>query len=217
MTVEQALRSLLGQRILLLDGAMGTMIQQERLDEGDFRGDRWAGHDRDLKGNNELLCVTRPDLIRGIHERYLAAGVDIIATNTFGATSIAQEDYGLPEIARELNLAAARIAREACDRFATPQQPRFVAGAIGPTPRTASISPDVADPGARNVTFDALRQAYEEQARALLDGGRRRFSGRNHFRYLEREGGDLRHRDLARRAPGAGFAAGSGDDFGHGD
>ena len=125
MTVEQALRSLLGQRILLLDGAMGTMIQQERLDEGDFRGDRWAGHDRDLKGNNELLCVTRPDLIRGIHERYLAAGVDIIATNTFGATSIAQEDYGLPEIARELNLAAARIAREACDRFATPPAAAF--------------------------------------------------------------------------------------------
>ena len=171
MTVEQALRSLLGQRILLLDGAMGTMIQQERLGESDFRGDRWTGHDRDLKGNNELLCVTRPDLIRGIHERYLAAGVDIIATNTFGATSIAQEDYGLPEIARELNLAAARIAREACDGFATPQKPRFVAGAIGPTPRTASISPDVADPGARNVTFDALRQSYEEQARALLDGG----------------------------------------------
>ncbi len=171
MTVEQTLRALLESRILFLDGAMGTMIQQEHLTELDFRGERWRDHDRDLKGNNELLCITRPDVIRGIHERYLAAGVDLIATNTFGATSIAQEDYGLPEIARELNLAAARIAREACDRMSTPDHRRFVAGAIGPTPRTASISPDVADPGARNITFDQLRQSYEEQARALIDGG----------------------------------------------
>jgi len=171
MTVELTLRALLESRILFLDGAMGTMIQQEHLSESDFRGERWRDHDRDLKGNNELLCITRPDLIRGIHERYLAAGVDLIATNTFGATSIAQEDYGLPEIARELNLAAARIAREACDCMSTPDRPRFVAGAIGPTPRTASISPDVADPGARNVTFDQLRESYSEQAQALLDGG----------------------------------------------
>ena len=170
-SIEQHLRTLLAQRIVLLDGAMGTMIQREQLSEADFRGARWRTHPRDLQGNNELLCVTRPELIGAIHERYLEAGVDIIASNTFGATAIAQEDYGLAPIARELNLAAARIARAACDRYTSPGHRRFVAGAIGPTPRTASISPDVADPGARNVNFDQLRIAYEEQARALLEGG----------------------------------------------
>ncbi len=126
---------------------------------------------KDLKGNNELLQLTRPDVLREIHAAYLAAGADIIETNTFGATSIAQEDYGLAPLAREMNVAAARLAREAADAASTPDKPRFVAGALGPTPRTASISPDVNDPGARNVTFEQLRAAYREQAEGLLEGG----------------------------------------------
>ncbi|MFL6662791.1 MAG: homocysteine S-methyltransferase family protein, partial [Rhizobacter sp.] len=151
--------------------AMGTMIQRYRLGEADFRGARFADHPKDLKGNNDLLPLTRPDVILEIHEQYLAAGADIIETNTFGATSVAQEDYGLGHLAREINVAAARLAREACDRHGTPDKPRFVAGALGPTPRTASISPDVNDPAARNVTFDELRSAYFEQAEGLLEGG----------------------------------------------
>ncbi len=170
-TRAAALPALLAERIVILDGAMGTMIQREKLSEADFRGERFAGHPRDLKGNNDLLPLTRPDVIRRIHEGYLAAGADIVETNTFGATSIAQEDYGLAEVAREMNVAAARIARAACDAFATPDKPRFVAGALGPTPRTASISPDVNDPAARNVSFEQLRAAYFEQASGLLEGG----------------------------------------------
>jgi 5-methyltetrahydrofolate--homocysteine methyltransferase len=166
-----ALPAILRQRIAIIDGAMGTMIQQHRLTEADFRGERLAGHPRDLKGNNDLLVLTRPDVIGAIHAAYLAAGADIIETNTFGATSIAQEDYGLAHLAREMNVEAARLARRAADAAATPEQPRFVAGAIGPTPRTASISPDVNDPGARNVDFEALRAAYREQAEGLLEGG----------------------------------------------
>lgn len=170
-----ALPSLLRQRILILDGAMGTMIQQKKFSEADYRGlkhsQRFANHPIDLKGNNELLVLTQPEAIRQIHDEYLAAGADIIETNTFGATSIAQEDYKMPELAREMNLAAAKLARAACDQFSTPDKPRFVAGAIGPTPKTASISPDVNDPGARNVHFDALRKAYHEQAEALFEGG----------------------------------------------
>ncbi len=170
-----ALPSLLRQRILILDGAMGTMIQQKKFSEADYRGlkysQRFANHPIDLKGNNELLVLTQPEAIRQIHDEYLAAGADIIETNTFGATSIAQEDYKMPELAREMNLAAAKLARAACDQFSTPDKPRFVAGAIGPTPKTASISPDVNDPGARNVHFDALRKAYREQAEALFEGG----------------------------------------------
>ena len=166
-----ALPAILRQRIAIIDGAMGTMIQRYRLDEAAFRGERFLDHGKDLKGNNDLLQVTRPDVIREIHEQYLAAGADIVETNTFGATSIAQEDYGLGGIARELNLAAARLARAACDKYSTPDKPRFVAGALGPTPRTASISPDVNDPAARNVTFEELRAAYYEQASALLEGG----------------------------------------------
>jgi 5-methyltetrahydrofolate--homocysteine methyltransferase len=150
---------------------MGTMIQRRRLDESDFRGERLRDHGKDLRGNNDLLVLTRPDVIREIHDQYLAAGADIIETNTFGATSIAQEDYGLGHLARELNVAAARIARAAADAAATPDRPRWVAGALGPTPRTASISPDVNDPGARNVSFDQLRDAYREQAEGLLEGG----------------------------------------------
>ena len=166
-----ALPELLARRIAIIDGAMGTMIQRYKLGEEDFRGPRFAAHPKDLKGNNDLLVLTRPDVIREIHGQYMAAGADIIETNTFGATSIAQEDYGLGHVARELNVAAARLAREAVDAIATPGHPRFVAGALGPTPRTASISPDVNDPGARNVQFDELRAAYREQAEGLLEGG----------------------------------------------
>lgn len=165
------LPEIMRQRIVVLDGAMGTMIQRYKLTEADYRGTRFAEHGKDLKGNNELLQLTKPEVIREIHEQYLAAGADIIETNTFGATTVAQDDYELPELATEMNLVAARMAREACDKYSTPDKPRFAAGAIGPTPKTASISPDVNDPGARNVDFDTLRQAYYEQARALMDGG----------------------------------------------
>ncbi len=162
---------LLAERIMILDGAMGTMIQTYKLSESDFRGARFAGHGKDLKGNNELLSLVRPDIIQAVHEQYFEAGADVVETNTFGATSIAQGDYDLPELAYELNLESARLARAACDKFSTPERPRFVAGALGPQPKTASISPDVNDPGARNVTFDELRVAYIEQLNGLLDGG----------------------------------------------
>jgi 5-methyltetrahydrofolate--homocysteine methyltransferase len=161
----------LGSRIMILDGAMGTMIQQYKLSEADFRSERFAGHGKDVKGNNELLSLTRPDIILAIHKEYLAAGCDVIETNTFGATTIAQGDYDLSELAYEQNLESARLARVACDAYSTPEHPRFVAGALGPQPKTASISPDVNDPGARNVTFDELRVAYIEQLNGLLDGG----------------------------------------------
>jgi 5-methyltetrahydrofolate--homocysteine methyltransferase len=180
-TRGQALPELLKQRILILDGAMGTMIQRFKLTEEDFRGNtkaapdgvrgRLRDHPKDLKNNSDLLVLTRPDVIRDIHEGYLAAGADIIETNTFGANSIAQDDYGLGHLAREMNVAAARLAREAADKFTTPGKPRFVAGALGPTPRTASISPDVNDPGARNVDFEQLRAAYYEQVEGLVEGG----------------------------------------------
>ena len=166
-----ALPALLERRIVVLDGAMGTMVQRHHLAEQDFRGARFAAHAQDLKGNNDLLSLTRPDVILEIHRSYLRAGADIVSTNTFGATSIAQQDYGLEAIARELNAAAARLARQACDEFSTPDKPRFAAGALGPTPRTASISPDVNDPGARNIDFEQLRTAYREQAEGLLEGG----------------------------------------------
>jgi 5-methyltetrahydrofolate--homocysteine methyltransferase len=166
-----ALPALLKQRIVIIDGAMGTMIQRYKLGEADYRGARFADHKKDLKGNNELLQFTRPDVLREIHDQYLAAGADIIETNTFGATGVAQEDYGLAHVAREMNVAAARIAKEAALAASTPDKPRFVAGALGPTPRTASISPDVNDAGARNVTFEQLRASYREQAEGLLEGG----------------------------------------------
>ena len=170
-TRAAALPDILSRRIAILDGAMGTMIQRYKLTEADYRGERFRDHPKDLKGNNELLQFTRPDVIGEIHEKYLAAGADIIETNTFGATRVAQDDYGLAPLAREMNVAAAQLARAACDKFSTPDKPRFVAGALGPTPRTASISPDVNDPAARNVTFDELRAAYREQAEGLLEGG----------------------------------------------
>ncbi len=163
------LPQLLRERIVVIDGGMGTMIQHLGLREADFRGERFVDHPKDLRGDSDLLSLTRPDVVRSIHDAYLAAGADIVETNTFGATSIAQGDYALAALAGEMNLAAARIARAAAD--ACTDKPRFVAGAIGPTPRTASISPDVNDPGARNVGFDELRDAYREQAQALLDGG----------------------------------------------
>lgn len=172
-TRGQELPELLRQRILVLDGAMGTMIQQYKLSEAQFRGDlsELVNHSIDLKGNNELLSITRPAVILEIHEQYLAAGADIVETNTFGATTIAQEDYRLAHMAKAMNLASAQLARQACDRYSTPDKPRFVAGAVGPTPKTASISPDVNDPGARNIDFESLRQAYYEQVEALVEGG----------------------------------------------
>ena len=153
-TRAQQLPAILEQRIAILDGAMGTMIQRFKLTEEQYRGERFKDFPRDVKGNNELLSLTRPDVIHDIHEGYLAAGADLIETNTFGATSIAQEDYGMADLAYEMNLESARLARAACGKFSTPDKPRFVAGALGPTPKTASISPDVNDPGARNVTFE---------------------------------------------------------------
>ena len=170
-SVEARLRALLARRILVLDGAMGTMIQRYRLGEADYRGARFADFAHDVKGNNELLSLTRPDVIAEIHAQYLEAGADLIETNTFGATTIAQSDYRMAELAREMNLASAKLAREQADRFSTPERPRFVAGALGPQPKTASISPDVNDPGARNVTFEELRAAYLEQVEALVEGG----------------------------------------------
>ena len=169
-TRGKELPAILEQRIAILDGAMGTMIQRFKLTEAQYRGARFANFARDVKGNNELLSLTRPDVIRDIHEGYLAAGADLIETNTFGATTIAQADYDMADLAREMNLASARIARAACDKFSTPDKPRFVCGALGPTPKTASISPDVNDAGARNVTFEQLRAAYYEQIEALVEG-----------------------------------------------
>ena len=160
-------------RILILDGAMGTMIQRYTLTEEDFRTPALKDHHKSLKGNNDLLSLSRPDIIRAIHEEYLKAGSDIIETNTFSGTTIAQEDYGLPHLAYAINFESAKIAREVADAYsaANPDKPRFVAGAMGPTNRTASISPDVNDPGYRAITFDQLAEAYAEQVRGLLDGG----------------------------------------------
>ena len=170
-TRAAALPDILRQRLVILDGAMGTMIQRFKLTEAQYRGERFADFHRDVKGNNELLSLTRPDVIRDIHEKYLAAGADLIETNTFGATSIAQADYDMAHLAREMNVESAKLARAACDKYSTPEHPRFVAGALGPTPKTASISPDVNDPGARNVDFEALRAAYHEQVEGLVEGG----------------------------------------------
>ncbi len=170
-TRGQALPQLLEKRILVLDGAMGTMIQRFKLDESQYRGERFKDFPKDIKGNNELLSLTRPDIITDIHERYLAAGADMIETNTFGATRIAQADYDMAELAFEMNLASAKLARAACDKFSNSDKPRFALGALGPTPKTASISPDVNDPGARNVTFEELRASYYEQVDALVQGG----------------------------------------------
>ncbi len=170
-TRAQQLPAILEQRIAILDGAMGTMIQRFKLTEEQYRGERFKDFHRDVKGNNELLSLTRPDVISAIHESYLAAGADLIETNTFGATTIAQADYDMADLAREMNVASARLARAACDKYSTPDKPRFVVGALGPTPKTASISPDVNDPGARNITFEQLQAAYYEQTQALVEAG----------------------------------------------
>ncbi|MDG1388131.1 MAG: methionine synthase [Halioglobus sp.] len=171
-TSEQHLIQSLQQRILVIDGAMGTMIQEEGLEEADYRGERLASHSLDVKGNNDLLCLTRPDIIEKIHLEYLEAGADLIETNSFNATSIGQDDYQLGHLAYELNLASAKVARKAADAVTarTPEKPRFVAGVLGPTPKTASISPDVNDPGARSITFDQLSEVYLEATLALIEG-----------------------------------------------
>jgi len=171
--IRTAIERTLDRRIMVLDGAMGTMIQAHGLSEADFRGERFATHAVDLKGNNDILTLTRPELVAGVHDAYLDAGADIIKTNTFNANAISQADYGLSAIAAELNRAGAQIARAAVDRVAAADadKPRFVAGVIGPTNRTLSISPDVNDPGKRAVTFDELAAAYGEAASGLIDGG----------------------------------------------
>jgi 5-methyltetrahydrofolate--homocysteine methyltransferase len=165
-----ALARCIANRILILDGAMGTMIQSYQLSDADYRGERFKDWAHDIKGNNDLLCLTRPDLIREIHEKYLAAGADILETNSFNAQRISLADYHMGEQTREINLAAARLAREAATKYSTPEKPRFVAGILGPTSKTASISPSVNDPGARNITFDQLVEAYTEQIDALVEG-----------------------------------------------
>jgi len=168
-----ALEKAAAERILIIDGAMGTMIQRHKLDEAGYRGARFKDWKRDVKGNNDLLVLTQPKIIQDIHEAYLEAGADIIETNTFNAQRISMADYGMEELSYEINVAAAKLARAAADKFnlLTPLKPRFVAGAVGPTNRTASISPKVSDPGFRNVTFDELREAYKEQVRGLIEGG----------------------------------------------
>ncbi|WP_439542674.1 homocysteine S-methyltransferase family protein [Hyphomicrobium sp.] len=171
--ISQVLDRAASERILIIDGAMGTMIQRHNLDEAGYRGQRFADWPRDVKGNNDLLVLTQPAIIQDIHEQYLEAGADIVETNTFNAQRISMADYGMEDLSYEINVAAAKLARAACDKYTslTPNKPRFVAGAVGPTNRTASISPDVNNPGFRNVSFDELRDAYKEQVRALIEGG----------------------------------------------
>lgn len=170
---KQQLLEAAKSRILILDGAMGTMIQRHKLDEAAYRGEAFANWHCDVKGNNDLLSITQPDIIFDIHCAYLEAGADIIETNTFNATTISMADYDMQAQSKAINIAAAKLARKACDEFTakTPNKPRYVAGVIGPTSRTASISPDVNDPGKRNVTFDELVEAYKESTEALIEGG----------------------------------------------
>lgn len=170
---DKQIFDLAANRILILDGAMGTMIQRHKLDEEDYRGERYKDWHCDIKGNNDLLAITQPDIIYDIHCQYLEAGADIIETNTFNATTISMADYDMQAIAKDINIAATKLARKACDEYTakTPEKPRLVAGVIGPTSRTASISPDVNDPGKRNVTFDELVAAYTESCEALIEGG----------------------------------------------
>lgn len=163
----------LTEKILVLDGAMGTMLQAYKFDEADFRGARFKDHPSPLKGNNDLLSITQPDAIKAVHRAYFEVGADIVETNTFSSTSIGMADYAMEELVYELNFQSAKLAREVADEFtqANPNKPRFVAGSIGPTNRTASMSPDVNDPGFRAVTFDDLVEAYSEQVKALVEGG----------------------------------------------
>jgi 5-methyltetrahydrofolate--homocysteine methyltransferase len=165
------LSRLAAERVLVLDGAMGTMIQRHKFQEQDYRGERFADWHIDLKGNNDLLVLTQPDCILNIHRQYLEAGADILETNSFNATSIAMADYDMQDFAREINVQAARLAKQAATEFSTQDKPRLVAGVLGPTNRTASISPDVNDPAARNVIFDQLVEAYAEATEGLIEGG----------------------------------------------
>ncbi len=167
------IKELLKERILIIDGAMGTMIQRHKLEEADYRGERFKDWHTDVKGNNDLLSITQPAIITGIHKLYLEAGADIIETNTFSSTSIAQADYDMQSLAYELNVASAKCARAAADEYTkkNPDKPRFVAGAIGPLNKTLSLSPDVNNPGFRAVTFDEVAAAYQEQIKGLVDGG----------------------------------------------
>jgi 5-methyltetrahydrofolate--homocysteine methyltransferase len=167
------IREILNERILIIDGAMGTMIQRHKLEEADYRGERFKDWHTDVKGNNDLLSITQPQIIEGIHELYLEAGADIIETNTFSSTTIAQADYDMQSLAYELNVASAKCARHAADKYTAlnPAKPRFVAGAIGPLNKTLSLSPDVNNPGFRAVTFDEVAAAYTEQIGGLIDGG----------------------------------------------
>lgn len=173
MTTKQQLTDILKQRILVLDGAMGTMIQRYKLTEEDYRGERFKDYEHSLKGNNDLLSLTQPQIIEAIHKEYLQAGADLIETNSFSGTTIAMADYHMEDLVYELNYESAKIAKKACEEFTlkNPDKPRFVAGSIGPTNKTASLSPDVNDPGFRAITYDELRVAYKQQAEALLDGG----------------------------------------------
>ncbi|MEN8426997.1 methionine synthase [Acinetobacter schindleri] len=171
MSTLATLKELLAKRILIIDGAMGTMIQRHKLEEADYRGERFADWAYDLKGNNDLLVLTQPHIIQGIHEAYLEAGADIIETNTFNGTRVSMSDYHMEDLVPEINREAARIAKEACAKYSTPEKPRFVAGVIGPTSRTTSISPNVNDPAFRNITFDALKVDYIESTKALIEGG----------------------------------------------
>lgn len=173
MKNSEQLYKALNERILILDGAMGTMIQRYNFTEEDYRGERFKDWESPLKGNNDLLSLTQPEAIEEIHRKYLLAGADIIETNTFSGTTIAMADYQMEDLVYELNYESAKIAKKVCDEFTAqnPDKPRFVAGSIGPTNRTASLSPDVNDPGYRAITFDELRIAYKQQAEALLDGG----------------------------------------------
>ncbi|MGL5144066.1 MAG: methionine synthase, partial [Acinetobacter junii] len=171
MSTLATLKSLLAQRILIIDGAMGTMIQRHKLEEEDYRGERFADWASDLKGNNDLLVLTQPQIIQGIHEAYLDAGADIIETNSFNGTRVSMSDYHMEDLVPEINREAARLARAACDKYSTPDKPRFVAGVLGPTSRTCSISPNVNDPAFRNITFDELKENYIEATHALIEGG----------------------------------------------
>lgn len=167
------IEDILKERILVIDGAMGTMIQRHTLEEADFRGERFKNHSHPLKGNNDILSITRPDIIKDIHRQYLEAGADILETNTFSGTTIAQADYKLEDAVYDINYFSAKIAKEVADEFTKkdPSKPRFVAGAMGPTNKTASLSPDVNNPGYRAITFDELALAFKQQAKALMDGG----------------------------------------------
>jgi 5-methyltetrahydrofolate--homocysteine methyltransferase len=179
--IHQSLINAAAKRILLIDGAMGTMIQQHSLEEADFRGQRFADWGSDIKGNNDLLSLTQPNIILDIHRAYLEAGADIIETNTFNSTQVSQADYNMESLSAEINRESAKLARQAADEFSTPDRPRFVAGILGPTSRTASLSPDVNDPGARNVTYDELVENYIESTEALIEGGCHLIHGRDLF------------------------------------